>query len=216
LKQLSRFLRLERVRKDTEHEVPAALSRFATLEEERSNATVPARCAAGLERFSLEPAELELERPDTSEPFIRCPRCGADSVRHAAVCRQCEGRLDSDEVRDFNLRLWAAMSAARERETQELREREVLRRGQAVDEVSEEATAEALASGEHARRALQAPRLRAPVGQAPGGASRAWALLAALGLGVPLLFVFARWGASGAAFLVVVGILAVLAAWRWR
>jgi hypothetical protein len=215
LKQPSRFLRLERVRKDSEHEVPAALSRFSSLEEASSDTSGSPHTAPSLERFAPESAELELERPDSSEPFIRCPHCGADSVRHAAVCRQCEQRLDSDEVRAFNLRLWAAMTAARDLEAQQLRERQALRQGPPLEVVS----VEEMATREHARRAPATPPAWASIsrwGQSPGGASRGWMLSAALILGLPFFLGLFRRGASGAAFLLALGVVAMLAAWVRR
>jgi hypothetical protein len=213
LKELSRFLRLERVRQDSEHEVPAALSRFSSLEEASADASRASHPAPSLERFGSEPAELELGTPDSSEPFIRCPHCGADSVRQALACRQCERRLDSEEVRAFNLRLWAKLMADRERESQELRERQALRQAAA-----EEVSVEEMAAREHARRALATPLGRSSLGgwgQASGG-SRTWTRLGVLALGLPLLFVVLRRGASAAAFLVALGALLALALWKRR
>jgi hypothetical protein len=216
VKQLSRFLRLERVRKDSQHEVPAPLSRFSTLEEARSEVSTATHCAPGLERFTPESAELELEAPDNSEPFIRCPHCGADSVRHAAVCRQCERRLDSEEVQAFNVRLWATMTAARDVEARELREREALRLSPpSVNELS----VEEMVAREHARRALETPSAWASMsrwGQSSGGVSRGWTFLAVSVLGLPLFLGLLRRGVSGAAFLVAVGVLAMLATWKRR
>jgi hypothetical protein len=224
MKQLGRFLRLERARRDSEHELPAAPSRFSTLEEAPVSPPPEGHSTPGLERFAPEPApepELELERPDAAEPFVRCLHCGADSVRHATVCRQCEARLDTDEVRAFNVRLWAQMTAAREREAEELRERELERRGGAIGPTS--ASAEALmaelAAREQARRALETPSGWATLGNwSPLSGSRLLPVVVAVALGLPVLFAFSRRGFAGgwAALLVALGALALLAARGWR
>lgn len=225
MKELGRFLRLERPRKDSEHEVPAAPSRFATIEEARTGCSVVPREAPNLERFRPEAtpeAVLELEAPDEGEPFMRCLHCGADSVRHATLCRQCEARLDTDEVRAFNVRLWAEMTAARARETEELREREAFRRG--VGPVASQSTAQTmaaeLAAREEARRALEQPSgwaSSSPWSFSNSGA-RLPRFLFAVALGLPVLAAFSRRGMVGgwAALLVVLGALVVLAARRWR
>jgi hypothetical protein len=214
MRQLSRFLRLERVRPDSEHELPVAPSRFSTLEEARVGGSAAPHGGSSLERFAPEPApapELELERPDAAEPFVRCAHCGADSVRHATVCRQCEARLDTDEVRAFNVRLWSEITAAREREAQELRELQASRRGATAGTtaVSDEASVAELAAREQARRALETPS---------GAGPRILPLLVAFALGLPVLFAFFRRGVAGgwAAFLVALGAFALLAVRRWR
>jgi hypothetical protein len=221
MKQLSRFLRLERVRADSAQELPAAPSRFSTLEEARAGGLAAPHSSPSLERFAPErpPApELELELPDAAEPFVRCAHCGADSVRHATVCRQCEARLDTDEVRAFNTHLWAEMTVAREREAQELREREALRRGAAG---TDEASLAELAAREQARRALE----RSPGwtsfggwGQPSGVGARLLPLFIACALGLPLLLAFFRRSVAGgwAAFLVALGGFALFAVRRWR
>jgi hypothetical protein len=224
MKQLSRFLRLERARRDSEHEVPAGPSRFSTLETPSAGPAAH-HSSPGLERFVPESApevELELELPDAGEPFVRCPHCGADSVRHATLCRQCETRLDTDDVRAFNTRLWAEMTAAREREAQESREQQALRRGPtAGTAVSDDASLAELAAREQARRALERTSgwassdvwLRAR-GSSPGVVP----LLVGVALGLPVFFGFFRRGLAGgwAVFLVALGALAVLALRRWR
>jgi hypothetical protein len=226
MRQLSRFLRLERVRRESEHEEPAGPSRFSTLE------TPPAGPAAhhsspGLERFVPEPApppevELELELPDAGEPFVRCPHCGADSVRHATLCRQCEARLDTDDVRAFNTRLWAEMTAAREREAQESREQQALRQGpNAGTAVSDDASLAELAAREEARRALERPSgwTSSDVwGRGLGSSPRVLPLLVGAALGLPVFFGFFRRGVAGgwAVFLFALGALAVLALRRRR
>lgn len=223
MKELSRFLRLERARKDPEHDVPAAPSRFATLERARTSGSGAPHEPPDLERFRPEPApELELEPRDEGEPFVRCRHCGADSVRHEAVCRQCEARLDTDEVRAFNARLWAEMKAARKREAEGLREREALRRGVApvAGQSAEQAVAAELAMREEARRALEQPSGWASSG--PWSSSnlgvRLPRLLFVVMLGLSLLVAFSRRGTVGgwAALVVAFGALVAVAARRWR
>jgi hypothetical protein len=223
MKQLGRFLRLERVRRDSEHEIPAVPSRFSTLEEAHESGSAAPHSNPALERFAPEPApELELEAPDAGEPFVRCAHCGADSVRHATVCRQCEARLDTDEVRAFNARLWTDMTAAREREAEELREREALRRGFSSGSTvaSDEASLAELAAREQARRALEAPSGWAGGGWAQNltSGSRVLPLLVVVVLALPVLFGFFRRGVAGGwgAFLLMVAALALLGLRRWR
>ena len=226
MRPLGRFLRLERVRRDSEHELPAAPSRFSTLDEARVSGSAAPHGGPSLERSFPAPAsapELELERPDAAEPFVRCAHCGADSVRHATVCRQCEARLDTDEVRAFNVRLWAEITAAREREAQELRELEASRRRATAGTtaVSDDVSGAELAAREQARRALETPSGWASSGhwgQPSGVGSRIFPLLVAVALGLPVLFAFFRRGVAGgwAAFLVALGAFALLAVWRWR
>jgi len=222
MKQLDRFLRLERVRRDSEPEIPAVPSRFSTLEEAHESSSAAPHTSPGLERFAPESApELELEAPDAAEPFVRCAHCGADSLRHATVCRQCEARLDTDEVRTFNARLWADMTAAREREAEELREREAVRQGfsRGSTVASDEASLAELAAREQARRALEAPSGWAGGwGQGLTSGSRVLPLLVVVVLALPVLFGFFRRGVAGGwgAFLLTVGALALLGFRRWR
>jgi hypothetical protein len=221
MKQLGRFLRLERARKDSEPEVPLPPRRFATLEEAPVPGTVVRHSAAALERFAPEPAPaLELEAPDGDEPFVRCLRCGADSVRHAVVCRQCEAGLDSEEVRAFNLRLWAEMTAAREREAEDARRHEALRRGGAATHVEDErnALAAEFAAREQARRALEM--------RSGWASARAWGqfsddgvglrhILVGVAVGIPVLLAFSRRGTVGISATLLAGlVVAVLLVFR--
>jgi hypothetical protein len=219
MKELGRFLRLERVRKDIEHDQPSAASRFATLEEAPAHSPVVPHSAPELERFRAEPAaELELERPDSSEPFVRCLHCGADSIRHATVCRQCEARLDSDDVRAYNARLWAEMTAARERENKELHELRGDATAAPIGTGDPTAVAE-LAARESARQALEARSGRAWSAAQGSNAGVAFPrILAAVALGLPLLVAFSRRGALGGwvALLVVLGAMALVVVRRWR
>lgn len=222
MKQLGRFLRLERARKDSEHEMPAAPSRFSTLEEVRESPPPAPHATPGLQRFAPVPTpepELELETPDASEPFVRCPDCGADSARHATVCRQCEASLDSEAVRAFNEKLWLQMRS--EREAEDARERETLRTRGVGTSVPDEAFAAELAAREAARRALEAPSYwGAPGwgwGRGLGGTGRGFSLLTSVVV-VPLLLAFLGRGVGGrwAVLFVALGVLALFAMRRRR
>jgi hypothetical protein len=219
MKQLGRFLRLERARKDTEPEVPSQPRRFATLEEVRAPGLPVSHPTAALERFAPEPPapapELELEAKDDAEPFLRCPRCGADSTRYATVCRQCEARLDTEEVHAFNVKLWADITHARARETEELRQREAFRQEGASQ--SREALAAEFAAREKARQQLELPAawisrswLRSNGGTTSPG------LLLFLAVGIPVLLFAFRRGAAGIALLAGLVVLAVAAYRRLR
>ncbi len=211
MKQLGRFLRLERARKDSERELPLPPRRFATLEEAPVSDPTAPHPAAGLERFVPEPAsELELERPDGDEPFVRCLRCGADSVRHASVCRQCEARLDTVEVRAFNIRIWADMTAARERETHELRQRELLRSDSAASSVPRAAEFAARAQARHALETPSRWASSARWGQLSFGGLRVPRLLLGLAVGIPLLMAFSRRGTLGVGASLLAGLLVLL------
>jgi len=219
VRQLGRFLRLERARKECEHEVPAP-RRFETLEKAAVSAPVSPHPSPGLERFAPEPAPpLELETPDADQPFIRCMHCGADSVRHATVCRQCEARLDSEETRLFNVRLWAEMTAARAREVEELRRLEESRRGEGVSDVKR--LTEEFAAREEARRALETPSLwtsRGWLGWTPVDGARAPRVVVALLVAVPILLSFSRHGTFlvGLVLAIGLGVLVTFASRRAR
>jgi hypothetical protein len=212
MKQLGRFLRLERARKDSEPEVPLPPRRFATLEEALVPSNVVPHSAAALERFAPEPdPALELEAPDANEPFLRCLRCGADSGRHAVVCRQCEARLDSEDVRAFNLRLWAEMTAAREREAEDARRHEALRRGGVEDERN--ALAAEFAAREQARRALET--------RSGWASARGWGqfsddgvslrhILLGVAVAIPVLLAFSRRSTGGVWATLLAGLMVVL------
>jgi hypothetical protein len=219
MKQLGRFLRLERARKDTEPEVPSPPRRFATLEEARAPGPAVSHPTAGLERFAPQPPapelELELEAKADAEPFLRCPHCGADSTRYAKVCRQCEARLDTEEVHAFNVKLWADITQARARETEELRQREAFSQEGAAQ--TREALAAEFAARERAREELELPA---------AWMSRSWlrsyggnnspGLLLFLVVGIPVLLFAFRRGAAGIALLAGLVVLAVVAYRRLR
>lgn len=222
MKQLARFLRLERPRKDTEPELPAVPGRFDTLEkalpagEEAVQPPVP---AGSLERFAPEPdPALALEPPDTGQPFVRCPRCGADSVRHARACRVCEAALDTDQVRAFNEQLWAAMRAARDRELEEAADRRRAEEAEATAEAADrrrfaEELAASIGAQERARLGREGPWLRAgPLWELLRALPdvRTRALVLGLALGIPLgLLLLSRRGSLGT-LLGLVGLLLVV------
>jgi len=221
VKQLGRFLRIERARQDTGPEQPAAPGRFDTLEEalpaDREPAAAPAP-AGSLERFTPEPeAPLAFEIADDEQPFVRCPRCSADSVRHARACRGCEATLDTDEVRAFNARLWAEMRAAGKREAAEAAERKREQEAASGAGAAERKRfAEELAASVGARERARLAREGLWPSAGPGWAIlrtiadrrlRALALLVALGLPLTLLLLSRR-GSAGT----VVGLVGLLVA----
>jgi hypothetical protein len=222
VKQLARFLRLERARQDTEPEQPAAPRRFDTLEEalpEGQEPVHPPAPAGSLERFEPEPDPALLLQPDDSEqPFVRCPHCGADSVRHARTCRVCEFRLDTDEVRAFNARLWAEMKAARDREAAEAAERRRAREAEASAQAADrrrlaEELAARVGAQERARLGREGPWFSAGPGWQLLRAlpdARRRALAVALALGVPLLLLLLGRRGGLATLFGLVGLLLVV------
>src|SRR6185436_13115130 len=50
--------------------------------------------------------EIETAKP-AEQPFLRCPVCEADNSKYAMRCLNCQARLDTDEVHEWNARLWA-------------------------------------------------------------------------------------------------------------
>ncbi len=220
MKQLGRFLRLERERKDTEPSTPVPPRRFATLERAQDgDATVaPVRRPSGsLERFSPEPEPpLVLDAPDTAQPFVRCVHCGADSSRYALVCVHCEARLDTEECRVFNARLWADVTAAREAE-------QLQRRGQVRAADVGPVDGEPVSSAELAARAeAQLELERLSRGSTPGWLRPASValgagplLVLAVALGIPgLLFALSHRGFFGTTVLLLGLASLLLAAWR--
>ncbi len=220
MKQLGRFLRLERERKDTEPSTPTPPRRFATLERaQEDGATVaPVRRPTGsLERFSPEPEPpLVLEAPDAAQPFVRCVDCGADSSRHAIVCVHCEARLDTEESRVFNARLWAEATAAREAE-------QLQRRGQGRAGDVGPLDGEPVSAAEVAARAeAQLELERLSRGSTPGWLRPAGVALGAgplvvlsVALGIPgLLFALSHRGFFGTTVLLLGLASLLLAAWR--
>lgn len=218
MKQLGRFLRLERERKDTGPATPLPSRRFETLEraQDAGRAGSPvSRATGGLERFAPEPeAALVLEPPDSTQPFVRCVRCGADSARHATVCVQCEARLDTEQGRAFNARLWAETTATRQKEEEMLRRRQQAREAGDVEAVSPAelaARAEAQLELERLSRASTPSWLR-PQGLGVGAGPL---LLVSAALAVPgLVFAISHRGRVGLAVLLLGIVSLLLAAWR--
>jgi hypothetical protein len=221
MRQLGRFLRLERARKDCEQEVVPPSRRFSSLERPGSPPLAP-HSSLTPQRFASEPPPpLELQAPDAEQPFIRCPRCGADSIRHSLRCRQCEAALDSEEVRAFNHRLWAETTAARERESQEAHHREAIRRHDVESEQRGlgEALAAEVAAREQARLVLEE---RSVWGartwpQRPFGTPLLWRLPAVVVV-LGLLIAASRRGAVGVwvALLVLVAVFLFIGLHRSR
>jgi len=104
------------------------LERFRNLEQARKPDDTPARGVISKERFSGTPPPLpdaaddafraereeqlrsgiEIETAQPAEqPFLRCPVCEADNSKYAMRCLNCQARLDTDEVHEWNARLWA-------------------------------------------------------------------------------------------------------------
>lgn len=222
MKQLARFLRLERARTDTEPEQPAAPRRFDTLEEAlpaSQEPVAPPVPAGSLERFEPEPdPALSLEPPSAEQPFVRCPHCGADSVRHARTCRVCEIRLDTDQVRAFNARLWEEMQAARDREAAEAAGRRHAEDAEASAEAADrrrfaEELAASVGARERARLGREGPWLSAGPGWQLLRAlpdARLRALAVAVALGVPLLLLLLGRRGGLAMLLGLVGLLLVV------
>src|SRR5213075_46124 len=89
--RLTRFLNLERPRKPGETP-PHGVANEARFREER--------------RAQLE-SGIEVETGDAAEqPFLRCPVCEADNTKFAVKCINCQGRLDTDDVRVWNVTFW--------------------------------------------------------------------------------------------------------------
>jgi hypothetical protein len=193
--------------------VPAP-RRFETLEEAPVAGATTSHPSPGLERFTPEPpAPLELEQPDAHQPFVRCLHCGADSVRHATVCRQCEAGLDNEETTAFNVKLWAEMTAERKQEAEGLRQREEARRGGAADAADETQLAAEFAMREEARRALETPSLWTSggwLGRATSNGMQGPRLLVAILVGVPVLLSFSRRGSFLVGVLVALGLAALV------
>jgi hypothetical protein len=103
------------------------LTRFLNLERARKPGATPPHGVANRERFTGEPppvaepedlfrseraAQLESgieidAHPDSEQPFTRCPVCEADNSKFAVKCINCRTALDTEQVREWNGRLWA-------------------------------------------------------------------------------------------------------------
>ncbi len=100
--RLTRFLNLEKARKGgTDEHVPVTAARFSGEEPPAAAPDFAAERAAQIE------SGVEVEKTsDAEQPFLRCPVCEADNSKFAVRCINCQGRLDTDEVRAWNARLW--------------------------------------------------------------------------------------------------------------
>lgn len=86
----------------------------------RPESASAARASPG--RFERQETSLELDRrPKDIQPFVRCPRCEADSARSAVHCRNCGAALETEEVRAFNELFWNRRVAQAEAEEANLR-----------------------------------------------------------------------------------------------
>jgi len=87
------------------------LTRFLNLERPHRPGEAPKHEVATKARFTGEPSGMALE-PDLGErPFLRCPRCEADSSRYADRCFNCQEPLTGEDVRAWNEQLWAERKA---------------------------------------------------------------------------------------------------------
>ena len=94
------------------------LTRFLNLERPRRPGEAPQHEVATANRFTGEPSGMALETDHGEQPFLRCPRCEADNSRYERRCMNCQGPLDTEEVRAWNERLWAERRAQAAREAQ--------------------------------------------------------------------------------------------------
>ena len=101
------------------------LTRFLNLERPRRPGEAPQHEVATAKRFSGEPSGMALETDHGEQPFLRCPRCEADNSRYERRCMNCQGPLDTEEVRAWNQRLWAERRTQAAREVAERPSREV-------------------------------------------------------------------------------------------
>ncbi len=102
------------------------LTRFLNLERARKPGLTPPHGVANRGRFTGEPEAAKPEQtfraeraaqlesgveidahPDSEQPFTRCPVCEADNTKFALKCINCQTPLDTDEVHEWNRRLWA-------------------------------------------------------------------------------------------------------------
>jgi hypothetical protein len=87
-------------------------ARFLKLEQPLKGAEGPAHELANTARFRGEPSGMALEPDFGEQPFLRCPRCEADSTRFAERCQNCHAPLTGEDVRAWNEQFWAARRAA--------------------------------------------------------------------------------------------------------
>ena len=115
--RLTRFLNLERPRKPDDTPAHGVATRARFTGEEPPAASPDEMFRA--ERETQLQSGVEIDTTDAAEqPFLRCPVCEADNSKFAVKCINCQSRLDSDDVRAWNARLWQARRAARVLEQQ--------------------------------------------------------------------------------------------------
>ena len=113
--RLTRFLNLERARKPGDTPTHGVVSRERFSGE--SPPVVPPEDPFRAERAAQLDSGVEIDaHPDSEQPFLRCPVCESDNSKFAVKCINCQGRLDTEEVHQWNARLWAARQRARARE----------------------------------------------------------------------------------------------------
>src|SRR5436309_5262857 len=113
--RLTRFLNLERPRKPDDTPAHGVATRARFTGEEPPAASPDEMFRA--ERETQLQSGVEIDTTDAAEqPFLRCPVCEADNSKFAVKCINCQARLDSDEVKAWNARLWQERRAARELE----------------------------------------------------------------------------------------------------
>ena len=104
--RLTRFLNLERARK------PDGTPPHGVANRERFTGDSPP-VAAPEDLFRAERAAqlesgIEIDaHPDSEQPFTRCPVCEADNSKFAVRCINCRTALDTEQVHEWNRRLWA-------------------------------------------------------------------------------------------------------------
>lgn len=108
-----RFLNLERARKPGEGPAHGVLNKERFTGEEPP--PLPPEDAFRAARAEQLRSGVEIDaHPDTAQPFLRCPVCEADNSKYAVKCINCQGRLDTEEVRHWNARMWAERQKAAE------------------------------------------------------------------------------------------------------
>ena len=173
MSRFDRFDHLERrrVARDDPAAPPSSSPRADRFEAVERPATAPGATpaprltpatGARLERFGPEPDPvLELADVDGQQPFTRCAHCATDSHAFATACSGCGARLDTEDQRAFNERLWASRQAEAAREEAASAARRALQARDDVDEArARRALAEEMARevGERERRRLDADR----------------------------------------------------------
>jgi hypothetical protein len=110
------------------------LTRFLNLERPHRPGEAPKHEVATKARFTGEPSGMVLE-PDLGErPFLRCPRCEADSSRYADRCFNCQEPLTGEDVRAWNEQLWAERKAQQQPVARDQGEAALLQQSRLVGE----------------------------------------------------------------------------------